>query len=70
MSFLTQLVVGSPKNHIGPGGSNFFIANWPCCLMVFGEALYNKKSDVNFPEEGAERSRPPMKGSPQFALGA
>ena len=23
MSFLTQLVVGSPKNHIGPGGSNF-----------------------------------------------
>ena len=69
MSFLTQLVVGSPKNHIGPGGSNFFIANWPCCLMVFGQGALFRKSDVNFPEEGAERSRPP-KGHPPIPPGS
>ena len=69
MSFLTQLVVGSPKNHIGPGESNFFIANWPCCLMLFGQAALFRKRDVNFPEEGAERSRTP-KGHPPIRAGS
>ena len=65
---MTQLVVGSPKNHIALRRSNFFIANWPCCLMLFGQAALFRKRDVNFPEEGAERSRPP-KGHPPIPPG-
>ena len=69
MSFLTQLVVGSPKNHIALRRSNFFIANWPCCLMLFGQGALFRKREVNFPGEGAERSLPP-KGRPPIRPGA
>ena len=58
MSFLTQLVVGSPKNHIALHGSNSFIANWPCCLMLVGQGALFRKRDVNFPEEGAGGGEP------------
>ena len=59
MSSLTQLVLGSPKNHLGPGGSKSFMVNWLAVSLVFGQGALYKKSGVNFPGEGAERSRPP-----------
>ena len=46
-----------------------FMANWPCCLVVFGEALYSKKPKAISTEEGAERSRPP-KGHPPIPPGS
>ena len=67
-SSLTQLVLGSPKNHLRSGGSKFFMVNWPCCLMVFGQGALFATAQVNFPEEGAERSRPP-KGQPPIRPG-
>ena len=36
MSSPTQLVLGSPKNHLRSGGSKSFMADWTCCLMLFG----------------------------------
>ena len=64
MSFLTQLVLGSPKNHLPLGGSKCFMGNWPCCLVDFGQVALFRKREVNFPEEGAERSRPPKRQVP------
>ena len=41
MSSLTQLVLGSPKNHLPLDGSNIFIANWPCCLMLLAKLPFS-----------------------------
>ena len=59
MSSLTQLVLGSPKNHLALGGSKSFMINWPAVSLVFGQGALFATAQVNFPEEGAERSRPP-----------
>jgi hypothetical protein len=69
MSSLTQLVLGSPKNHLPLDGSKFFMVNWPCSHMVFGQGALFRKREVDFPVEGAERSRPP-KGRPPIRPGA
>ena len=59
MSSLTQLVLGSPKNHSRSGGSKSFMINWPAVSLVFGQGALFATAGVNFPIEGAERSRPP-----------
>ena len=69
MSSLTQLVLGSPKNHLPLGGSKSFMVNWPAVSLVFGQGALFGKREVNFPEEGAERSRPP-KGQVPIRPGA
>ena len=69
MSSLTQLVLGSPKNHSRSGGSKSFMVNWPAVSLVFGQGALFGKREVNFPEEGAERSRPP-KGQVPIRPGA
>ena len=53
MSSLTQLVLGSPKNHLALRGSKSFVVNWPAVSLVFGQDALYRKGEVNFPEEGA-----------------
>ena len=69
MSSLTQLVLGSPKNHSRSGGSKSFMVNWPAVSLVFGQGALFATAGVNFPREGAERSRPP-KGQVPIRPGA
>ena len=59
MSSLTQLVLGSPKNHLRSGGSKSFMVNWLAVSLVFGQGALFATAEVNFPGEGAERTRPP-----------
>ena len=69
MSFLTQLVLGSPKNHLRSGGSKSFMVNWLAVSLVFGQGALFATAEVNFPREGDERSRSP-KGRPPIRPGA
>ena len=69
MSSLTQLVLGSPKNHLRSGGSRSFMINWPAVSLVFGQGALFATAGVNFPGECAERSRPP-KGQVTIRPGA